>query len=272
MREITIAIFHGLGDCVNATSLLVPISKKYEKCKITWISSERYLPLVYNNPYVSDYRGIEGSPFAADAQYKILRKTCKNLIVPAPYLNPPGHDNTLLGSFKDRIKQHGAGTTKFRPIMYMTQPEVDEATKWLADRDIGKFVMVEATFTSSQSFWDRHYTNIVLEIFKKKGYHVLFTHRSDPNIQEYNDICPSFCMDVGFRYMPALYNLSQGFVGVSSGISCIVHTHQARLDIPHLEFVRGKHWSTQHYAKKNKQIIFDKNKDHFRKTIQKSIP
>lgn len=271
MREIAIAIFHGLGDCINATSLLVPISKKHKDCKITWISSERYIPLIYHNPYIADYQVVKGNPFAADAQIKVLMRKYKNLIAPAPYLNPPGSDGTLLGSFKDRIRQHGTGKSKFRPLMYLTQKEIADSKNWLTDREIGKFVMIEALFTSSQAFWNRDYTNIALEIFKKKGYTVLFTHRNDQNISEYNDVCPTFCMDVGFRCMPAFYNLSQGFIGVSSGISCVVHTHQSRLDIPHLEFVSGKHWCTKHYEKKNKRIIFNKNKDHFRKIIQKNI-
>jgi hypothetical protein len=153
--------------------------------------------------------------------------------------------------------------------MFLTSQEVIDVDNWLKLRDIDKFVMLECTFTSSQSYWNRTHTNIVLEHCKKKGYTVLFTHREDPNLNSYNEICESYCLDVGFRYMPAFYNKAQAFIGVSSGISCAVHTNQCKTDIPHLEFVKGAHWATTMYKKGNKQIFFEISVDKFKEIITK---
>ena len=56
--ETAIAIFHGLGDCINATSLIIPIIKKYPNTKIVWVTSTVYAPVAYHNPYISKIHEI----------------------------------------------------------------------------------------------------------------------------------------------------------------------------------------------------------------------
>tara|TARA_R100001244_G_scaffold25113_4_gene25595 strand:- start:57038 stop:57868 length:831 start_codon:yes stop_codon:yes gene_type:complete len=275
MKKAVIAIFHGLGDCINATSIIKPLKAKHPNCEITWVSSKAYLPIVEHNPLIAHTEGIPGNVWAADEQYKNLRKKHgKSLIVPAPYLNSLAQDKTLLGSYKERIKViTGGKNLNFtpEPLLFLTPKEVKDVDDWLEERKIEKFVMLEAIFTSSQSFWGRAHTDEALRICAAKGYTVLMTHREDVNLHEYNKICPTFCLDVGFRYMPAFYNKSSGFIGVSSGITCVVHTHQCRKNIPHLEFVSGEHWCTRHYVKKNKVISFDKKVESVGKLIQERI-
>jgi hypothetical protein len=142
--------------------------------------------------------------------------------------------------------------------MYLSGDEVEEAKNWLKEQNIDKYVMLETNYTSSQSYWERQETDIALKILNEAGYTILLTHRKDGQLDNYRRKADVYLMDVHYRHMPAFYNLSSGFIGVSSGISCIVHTHQCRKDIPHLEFVRGEHWCTRGYHKEKKQICFNR--------------
>jgi len=272
MKQAHIAIFHGLGDCVNITTFVGAIKRKHPNCKITWITYEGYKGIAEHNPNINkivtynDKGGIAG--FACDKHYKTLRSKHPKLITPASYISGL-QDKTLLGDFKVKIKALGLDPNPFTPQLWITPQEIEDAKIWLNKRSIKDFVMLEAKFGSQQSFWKRQHTIKVLEQCKKKGLSVLLTHRSDPGLAEFNKITPTFCMDVNYRYFIPFYNMSKGFVGVSSSASCIVHTHQCINSIPHLEFVRGDHWSTSHYKKTNKTISFDEKQ--VSKLIQKKI-
>ena len=71
-KTFAIAIFHGLGDCINATTLLKPIKHSYPASRITWISSEKYIPIVSNNPLIHK-REIVRVP-DPDKQYSFYRR------------------------------------------------------------------------------------------------------------------------------------------------------------------------------------------------------
>lgn len=257
-RNIAIAIFHGLGDCVNATTLLRPVKKKFPGCHIKWVSSEAYIPVVANNPLVDERQPIQGETYLSHAKPhidRLRRAHGPNLIVPAPYFNPPSKDGTLLGSFKERIRTYGRPGEVFEPLMYPTPQEEEEAHRWLEERQLERFVMVECVFGSSQSFWSRKHSDILVQMCADHGLGVVFTHREDPGLSQFNSITPSYCMDLHYRLAPPIYNRAAAFVGVSSGISCIVHAQYCRKDVPHLEVVGGDHWATAHYAKKRKHFL-----------------
>lgn len=269
--EIPIAIFHGLGDCVNATSLLRPLKNRFPNSNITWITSSKYAPLVGSNPLISKVIKIDGDPLHADKEYKNLKKKYKNLITPAPYMLPPSRNNQLLESFEDQAKRHAKYDGPIEPVLFVTQKEEDEVTTWLNSNNIKKYIMLECHYTSSQSYWAGNHTKILLEACGKAGITVLLTHRKEPNLNSLNAICKTYCLDFGFRSMPAFYNKAAGFIGVSSGISCITHTHQCKKDVPHLEFVNGEHWCTRRYKKKNKIIHFKISNDKFKNVINNFV-
>lgn len=272
-KLIGIAIFHGLGDCVNATTMLRPIKQAYPKAAIHWITAEAYAGVVRNNPLVDKVITVPGNVWAADAKYPEFAKKYKCLVQPAPYRHPPAPDNTLLGSFKDRIKRFTKKPAQvFEPLLYVTREEKLRVNEWLADKKITKYVMLESLFTSSQSFWNPEYTKLALKVLNNKGYTVLLTHRNDAKLGEYNKLCRTYCLDFSYRVMPHFYNKSSGFIGVSSGITCVTHTHQCYKDIPHLEFVGGEHWCTRHYKKQKKLISFNKKPAHVRELIESHIP
>ncbi|MBS1537195.1 MAG: glycosyltransferase, partial [Bacteroidetes bacterium] len=51
-----------------------------------------------------------------------------------------------------------------------------------------------------------------------------------------------------FRLNAEFFNLSDAFIGVSSGISCVTFSDYCRTDIPRIEVSRGEHWSASGYA------------------------
>jgi len=79
----------------------------------------------------------------------------------------------------------------------------------------------------------------------------------DEKLDDYKSYGNVHCLDLNFRYIVPAYNLSSGFIGVSSSASCISHTHMCKNNLPHIEFVRGRHWATHHYKKLNKTINYD---------------
>ena len=258
MKEAAIAIFHGLGDCINVTTYLRPIKNKFPDCKITWITYSGYKGIVEHNPYIDKIVTFDDpgpkAGFGCDRRYPALRQQYPGLIVPASYMTGITGDGTLLGSFKAKIKKLGLDPNPFVPLLYVTPQEQQDAEIWLKKRGLDNFVLLEATFGSSQSPWGRVHTERAIKTLAEMGYQVLLTHRNEPNLEQFNEWADVFTMDVHYRYAPSIYNASRGFIGVSSGISCLVHTHQCRRDLPHLEFVRGDHWSTKHYGKQKKQI------------------
>lgn len=259
MKTAPIAIFHGLGDCINATTYLRPIKTKYPNCSIIWITYEGYRGIVEHNPYVDriisfDDKGAKAG-FACDRRYPALRRQFPGLIKPASYISGIKGDGSLLGSFKWKIRNMGLDPNPYEPLMFITSQEKEDAKLWLAKKNLTKFVMLETSYGSSQSSWGKTHTERVIKLLGQKGYSVLLTQRQEPALEQYRELADVQVMDVHYRYAPPIYNMSQGFIGVSSGISCVVHTHQCRKDLPHLEFVRGAHWSTSHFPKQRKKIF-----------------
>lgn len=275
MKKCAITIFHGLGDCVNATTLIHKIKKEHPACQITWITSKPYAGVVYNNKLVYSVRTYDDKPWKCDAKYGLIRKEFKHTFFPAPYYRPTSRDNTLLGNYKD-ILRYGHETIpkwkikdySFIPLMYNTPSEIKFVKNWLRQHKVGKYVLMETKFTSNQSFWNDKYTTHAVKLLNDKGYTVLLANEFK-NFERYGNVIP---LNLNYRFMPIFYNHSKGFIGVSSGISCINHTHTCSKDVPHLEFVSGEHWCTRNYDHKNNKIIsFNQSLDSVLTIINKKI-
>lgn len=252
--EIVLACFHGLGDVVNATSLLEPLKERWPERPIRWITAAKIAPLFWNNPLVGVVEAIDGDNAALDTHYAVLRERYgDNLITPAPYMNvrvPRGrcgkrrlrrnHETrSLIQRMRDVAKQYGLRDDG-RPLLYMTAEEIATAASWLDAHNLSAkpYVLLEWQYSSAQSWWTDEETATVVRLCHQAGVAVV-------------GACPDprpglLAFEPSFRLLPALYNRAHAFIGVNSGPSCIVHTHQCRTDIPHAEFVRAGHkaWST----------------------------
>lgn len=263
MKTCAITIFHGLGDCINATTLIAKIKSEYPGCQIVWITAKNYAGVVYNNKLVSSVRAYDGNPWKLDSKYAEIRKEFKHAIFPAPYYRSPSRDGTLLGNYEDILKLGHETIPKWKSKQYTFIPTLNNTVSeqgfvknWLKQNNVDKYVLMETKYTSSQSFWNDKYTVEAVKLLNNKGYKVLLVNEFS-NYERYGDVIP---LDLNYRFMPVFYNHSKGFIGVSSGISCVCHTTAAVRGIPHLEFVSGAHWSTKNYThKQNKTVSYNQS-------------
>lgn len=253
MKRYAIAIFHGLGDCVNATTILRPL-RAAGPCTIRWITHERYAAVVDNNPLVDEVTAVGGDPLTC--AMPPLREG-EHLISPAPYNTEcpramRGLGDSLLARYKGFLVAAGLDPDPFEPLLYLSDAEVAAAEVWLRARDLspGRFVLMETAYGSQQSFWNNDLTAVAVEKARVAGFSTVIAHAA---------VVPgAHAAELPYRLIPALYDRAAAFIGVSSGLSCLVHAQSCRKDVPHLELARGDHWDTTLYPKQRKRISYDR--------------
>lgn len=237
--------------------LIEPILKKNPGAEIHWVTCERYKDVVLYNQLITGRLIMSEAPWAADKHYNLLNLPGRTL-KPAPCFNP-NLNGSLLSHWQSLIKSLGGYLpSKLIPTINLSNEEVKAADAWLAERGlIGKKVaMLETISGSSSTKWDLSCTILALKELVAKRYDaVLLTHMQDSNLPTFNQIIPTYCMTVGYRLIVPIYNRMTCFIGCSSAASVISHSNQASISIPHLEFVRGDHWSTDLYRTKTKKKI-----------------
>ncbi|MCX7930018.1 MAG: methyltransferase domain-containing protein [Chlorobi bacterium] len=262
--QIGIAIFHSLGDIINATIIARQIKADYPDSHLVWITAEQYAFILDQNPDVDEIITVAGNPKDLDTRIEELRtiRPWSRFYVPAPYLvrTLPGGDLTelMLASYDGKL------TVPLRPVLVLTDEEVEHARQWWAQLPTDRpRVLVETEFFSAQSPWNREYALDMIRALAPLHPVFVFTAKNRPVdldiLQaEYPDIL--WC-DLPFRLNAELYNLCDAFIGVSSAISCATNSTWCRADVPHLEIVSGPHWSTWHFRHHTRRrICFDRVK------------
>lgn len=251
-------IFHGLGDCVNSTVVIEALRHRHRDCEIYWVTCEHYKDVVLYNNLVSGTITVPESPLAADRHYAIHGLPGKT-ITPAPYLNPRLH-GSLLDHYRTLYTRiTGTQLAAVIPTINLSTEEANAANNWLTSRNLvsKKFAMLETRSSSSATRWDRTCTIEMLKLLALKKYDAaLLTHPSDDDLSLFNEIMPTYCMNIGYRLIIPIYNQCSFFSGCGSSATVLTHTSQALDHVPHMEFVRGTHWSSELYkSKKCKKII-----------------
>lgn len=241
--QCRVVIFGALGDCVNSTTLLLPLRTKYDR--IVWVTKRKFVDVVKQNPlvdavqvYEDDASGLSDVAVPSDG-----------VIAPAPYLDGYGNHNemTLLEWFKYvRVRLELPALEPFEPLLYLSDEERAAAQKFAAET--GRFVLIESAHGSGQSYWNDECTRLAINRVSLAGLEpVMVSHCKPPWVTS--------LAKLGYREVAALYDHAAGFIGVSSGISCLVGAQCFRRDVPHVEFVSGEHWSTSLYRKDRKLIV-----------------
>lgn len=266
-KLIGIAIFHGLGDIVNATIIARQIKADHPDAHLVWFIAERYAFVLEGNPDVDEVVALSGDPKQLDARIEELRasRPWDRFYVPAPYMaydKLPGGDLTelMLATYD------GTLTVPLRPVIVLNEREVERARSWWAQLPPDRLhILVETEFFSDQSPWDRSYAlDMVRRLAPLRPVFVFTAKNRPPYLDElaaeYPDVV--WC-DLPFRLNAELYNLCDAFVGVSSGISCLSNSTWCRPDVPHIEVVGGPHWSSWHFRHHTRRrICFDRVKYH----------
>jgi ADP-heptose:LPS heptosyltransferase len=262
--QIGIAIFHGLGDVLNATIIARQIRADRPNAHIVWYTAAQYAFVLEGNPDVDEIVPLDGDPKALDSCIEKLRseRSWDAFYVPAPYLayeKLPGGDLTeLMLATYDRPL-----TVPLRPVMVLSEQEVERARQWWAQLPSDRpRILVETEFFSQQSPWDFSYAVALIEALTQHRPVFVFTAKNCPPYwDELRTVYPDcvWC-DLPFRLNAELYNLCDAFVGVSSAISCLSNSTWCRHDVPHIEVVSGPHWSTWHFQHHTQRwICFDRD-------------
>lgn len=260
---IGIAIFHGLGDILNATIIARQIRADRPDAHIVWYTSAKYASVLNGNPDIDEIVPLEGDPKALDRTIEKIRteRTWDAFFVPAPYMayaTLPGGDLTelMLATYDRPI------TVPLRPVMVLSEQELEHARRWWAQLPSDRpRILIETEYFSQQSPWDRSFALALLEALKQHRPVFVFTAKNRPPYldelrKEYPDCI--WC-DLPFRLNAELYNLCDAFIGVSSAISCLCNSTWCRQDVPHIEVVSGPHWSTWHFRHHTRRwICFDR--------------
>lgn len=156
---IGIAIFHGLGDILNATIIARQIRSDHPDAHVVWYTAAQYAFILDGNPDVDEIVPLEGDPKALDSRIEKLRRErdWDAFYIPAPYLaydKLPGGDLTelMLATYDRPI------TVPLRPVLVLSQQEVERARQWWAQLPSDRpRILVETEFFSQQSPWDPSY-------------------------------------------------------------------------------------------------------------------
>lgn len=260
-----IAIFHGLGDIVNATIIARQIKHDHPNAYVVWFTAEQYAFALDNNPDVDEVVALRGDPHQLDEQIEKLRSSRQwdGFVVPAPYMaydKLPGGDLTelMLATYNGPI------CVPLRPVIALRPEEVEHARTWWNRLPADRLrILVETEFYSRQSPWDETFALEMIGKLAPLRPVFVFTAKNRPPYfdrlaGEYPDII--WC-NLPFRLNAELYNLCDAFIGVSSAISCLTNSTWCRDDVPHIEVVSGPHWSTWHFTHhKQRRICFDRVK------------
>lgn len=264
-------IFHGLGDCINSTIVIDALRRRHADCEIYWVTCEQYKDVVLYNNLVTGTITVPESPLTADKHYGIHQLPGKT-ITPAPYMNAR-LQGSLLDHFRSLYRSiTGKELSYIIPTINLSLEEVNAAKNWLASINLlnKRFAILETRSGSSATHWDQSCTLEMLRLLVHKKYDaVLLTHPADNDLSTFNEIIPTFCMNVGYRLIIPIYNLSSFFCGCGSAATVLTHTNQALTNIPHMEFVRGSHWSSELYKPKQRKKIV--HSDHLNPSVLQQI-
>lgn len=257
-NDIGVMIFHGLGDVVFTTIVIRALRNKYKNRKITVITAKSYIDIFNQNIDIDELISLDGNPLALDHNYTWFKKKFKMPITPAP---------SIYGYAGDTLCQHWKNLTlqftdkiNFIPNIAQNNKEKEAIEAWLDKRKIDNFVILESRYGSSQSWWKIYHTKEIIKFITNNTNIKLLMVNENPLL--YKNIYHNNIIDarIPYKQFIYLYNKCSGFIGVSSGLSVLSHSNNTNMDIPHIECVKGIHWSTHLLHKNQKTIIMDEKK------------
>lgn len=268
-----IAVFRNIGDILLCTPIARQLKDSDPGCFVTWYTSERYAFVLDGNPYIDQIIALPADdPVLLDSLLPSLQaeRAWTRFFAPAPYLNYHASIPTIVQSgitLLDLVRDAAAlkWSVPFMPVMKLTEDEVDAARAY---RDSlpkdGPLVLVESEFNSNQTDWGVELALQMVNALKGLNPVLVFSAKNRP---EYLDLLLEvypriYWCNVAFRLNAELFNLCNGFIGVSSGISTLSYATWCKDNVPRIEVSRGPHWSGfQHLKTRLLQVCH--TADHF---------
>ncbi len=247
MNSYRIIIFSALGDILNSTPIASQLKRVDKSCHIEWVTSRDYDFLLQNNPYIDKLTVIDKS--GEELAWKVKEYENPNVanICPAPYLYidkygyPPGKG--LIDIIKLSCPVPIVGP--WEPMVFPNNSDNQIAETFMGLLPKGPKIIIETEAKSGQSDWSKDHA--VLAVTKLKGIEavIIFTSKSPPNyLQDLQKIYPkTYWFNGPFLSNYKLLSSCQGFIGVSSGISCLRYAKGCIVNGPHIEVVKDLAWS-----------------------------
>jgi hypothetical protein len=241
-----IIIFHAAGDILNATLVSAQLRRNHPEYYIVFITCERYKNLLDHNPDIDQLIALAGDPASLDLDMPAIKTYHRwvEVFTPAAYFSP----GLAQGWTINRVTREpvGIALTDCRlPVLVLSDVERDEARVWWSTLPRGRKVLIETEFNSSQSPWNDDFVEALGTMLGPLGVIFIFTAFNRPPF--FDDFQLRFGNAVWcalpFRLNVELFNLTDAYLGVSSGISVAISSNWCRRDIPWIEVCHGPIWS-----------------------------
>lgn len=272
-NKLIIVNMGAYGDILNTT----PIAKHYKTInpdiKISWLTRKKYISVLKNNKYIDKIIVAEETENTDNLKltrdyfnfFKEKNTEAKFVAPYIPLLLKTGKIQPARSSLLQIIKYETSGIDEFAcdfiPNVFLSSYEIEEARSFFSQLKGNKKILFEYETFSQQSPFNEQYFDILCERLNNKNIDLIFTGLNFPIFLteerklKYNI---NFILYNGsFMSNAELYNLCDGFIGTSSGISCLTHSDYCDINKPRIEVCFGYHWSTFDWTHmKNKKVVF----------------
>jgi ADP-heptose:LPS heptosyltransferase len=271
-KNVLIVNFGGFGDILNTTCIAKHFKETQPDRKTVWLTRKKYSKCIENNQYIDKIiyndESLEhmNNVVLTKHYQKLFKEKNVEAYFTAPYSSV--EKNTILArsSLLDIIKYEFMDklldfNQEIIPIINITTQEEQEAKDFFNNLDKkNKNILLEYETFSGQSPFDENYFEILSKHIHEKGYNLIFTGLKSPKYMENNPYDIKFYHYSGsFMSNAALYNLCDGFIGTSSGVTCLTSAKYCNIATPRIEVSHGYHWSTIGWGHNlNKRLVFYK--------------
>lgn len=288
MNKRNIAIVQGgaWGDNINSTLMLKPIKRKYPNCNIDIHTSTLYKSAFTNNPYINKIVSYKASNKSAAINLGLsvppkIRSTYSLVLSPHPALNPgkwsssnnPKWGENLIFAWVRALEDNDIEYTNLETIMRLTDQEVNNAKKVINNIQ-GKRALMEIDGESGQSPFNPQWTKSVGDFLCSIGYNLLISHKSKrrdiAELESRNKGKVHWVGKLSIRECAELFNSSDLFISVSSGLSNACNTSWCKNDIKWFEVVNSKTCSSSAIRESGKHFYHSSNLEGFMSLLKKN--
>lgn len=274
-EKIVIVNFGAFGDILNST----PIAKHYKLLDqdnhVTWITRKKYSQVLENNSNIDEVVCLkeDNLPSYTNPHITMLTKqtiiknyeNCK-VIFSAPYASDK-YDGTPRSTLLDIIKNETSAIENWKcdfvPNISLSEEQKAEANLFFEKVDKNnKSILIEYESYSAQSPFNFDYIKHLCSELDGKNYNLIFTGLREPVF--YQKLTKDYNLNFyhysgSFISNAELFNLSDAFIGVSSGITCLTSSDYCDINKTRIEICNGAHWSTMAWKhnEDNKSICYN---------------
>lgn len=255
-----IAIIQGgaWGDNINSTLMLIPLKNHFKDSIIDIHTSNIYGNAFDNNPYVDNvlkhkcHDKNDAINLAKSLPSKLQESNYDIISTPHPVFNHdkwssaqhPEWGENLIFAWVRAIEDLSVPYDKLETVLKLTDAEIKRANDKLNNipKDKKK-VLMEIHGESGQTPWNPHWTKTVGSYLCDRGCVLLISHKGmREDIKYLSDRYRSqifYVGDLSIRECAEVFNNSDAFISVSSGLSNACNTNWCKKSVKWFEVVNS---------------------------------